>query len=725
MTTAVTTPGRRFSVGVDIGGTFTDFTAYDHSTGQVHVDKVLTTPHAPQEAVFAGLGQLAARLPGLFEDAGRVNHASTLVTNAILEQKGVPTALVTTAGFRDVLQQRVEHRYNVYDLFIKYPEPIVPRQHRYGVTERMYFDGAVRTPLDEAQLVSIAQDIKANGIKAVAVCFLHSYRNPAHELRAVEILREHLPDVAISVSHDVSPEPREYQRASTTVLDAYVKPLVDSYLSRLEEGLGERGCVSALEIMLSNGGSTTAANARNFPIQMIESGPAAGAEAASWMCRKYGVGDTLSFDMGGTTAKLCVLRGGTPERARKFEAARVHRFVAGSGLPVSVPVYDLVEIGAGGGSIARLDALGLISVGPDSAGSDPGPACYGLGGRNPTITDADLVLGLLDPDHFLGGEMRLDLQAARDAIETEIAAPLELSVERAAHGIFDLVNETMAAAARLHIAEKGCDTSRLTMIAFGGAGPLHAVELGRKLGCPAVLFPPHAGVMSSLGLLTAAPAFERMASVRRALDEVGHEALAGVMAQLRDEAEQTVGKPGEMRFRYILEMWNRGQEYPLEVHLNAVPASDADMAGLRERYRDRYREVYGRVDDDNVVELVAVRAIGSYGEGIEHIAGHTGGEVPTFNRRRLYDPVAERYDEVEVLARASLTPGQVVEGPVVIQDRESGVVIRKGDRLRMLEGGAIHVELGHVELGHAEPGHVEPGRADAATSDDKKGLENA
>ncbi|HSV59531.1 MAG TPA: hydantoinase/oxoprolinase family protein [Variovorax sp.] len=683
-----------YSIGIDIGGTFTDFTVYDHASGDVHVEKVLTTPHAPDEAVFAGLAQLAKRLPGLMPKTRRVTHANTIVTNAILERKGVPTALVTTAGFRDVLETRIENRYNVYDLFIRYPEPIVPREHRYEVGERMYSDGGVRRPLSESDLEDVAQRIAASGVKAVAICFLHSYQNPAHERRAADVLRARLPHLAMSVSHEVSPEPREYQRSSTTVLDAYVKPLVDNYLREIQEGLAAQGCTSGLEIMLSNGGSATADIARQFPIQMIESGPAAGVEAASWMCGLFAIEDALSFDMGGTTAKLCILRDGKPERARKFEAARVHRFVAGSGFPVTVPVYDLVEIGAGGGSIARLDHLGLICVGPDSAGADPGPACYGQGGRHPTVTDADLVLGLLDPAHFLGGEMHLDHVAARNAIDKEIAQPLGLTVEQAAFGIHDLVNETMAAAARLHIAEKGCDPSRLTLIAFGGAGPLHAVELGRKLGCPAVLFPPHAGVMSSLGLLTAPPAFERIATVRRALDEVGHAGMAQLLAGVSAEVVRVIGERPGMRFRYVIDLWHRGQEYPLEVHLDEVPASDADIERLRERFRARYREIYGRNDDDNVVEVVSVRALGCYGQGIGAVRLSPERQAKPFRKRRLYDPARASFDEVEVIARTQLAQEQVVEGPLVIQDRESGIVIRAGDRLRVKANGAILVELG-------------------------------
>lgn len=698
---ATETAMNAFSLGIDIGGTFTDFTLYNHASGEVVVEKALTTPHAPQEAVLEGIDRLERAFPGFLTSAQRVNHATTLVTNAILERKGVQTALVTTKGFRDVLETRIENRYDVYDLFAKYPPPVVEREHRHGVTERIYSDGAVLRPLDCGELIETAKKIRESGAKAVAVCFLHSYKNPDHEAQAAAILEQELPGVAISVSHEVAPEPREFQRCSTTVLDAYVKPVVSEYIVTLEEELAQKGLSSALEMMLSNGGSTTAANARNFPIQIIESGPAAGVEASSWICTRFGIGDALSFDMGGTTAKLCILRDGIPERARKFEAAREHRFVAGSGLPVSVPVYDLVEIGAGGGSIAALDDLGLISVGPESASSDPGPACYGKGGRFPTVTDADLVLGHLDPDYFLGGKMALDTAAARVAIRTAIAEPLGTSIEHAAFAIFDFVNETMAAAARLHIAEKGCDPRKLTLIAFGGAGPLHALDLGRKLGSPAVIFPPHAGVMSSLGLLTAPPSFERMKTVRMPLEEGCHDDVSAHFREVRDNVIDTVGEHPDMRFRYLADLWYRGQEYPLEVRLDALPTTAEDVDELRRRFMERYREFYGRVDD-NVIELVDVRVIASFGESVEDVRIRKHGDEPRFKPRRIYDPGSRTFVEAPVVSRVDLPVGEVVEGPIVIQDRESAVVARQGDRLTVQENGAII-----VELGQGYPGKVE------------------
>jgi N-methylhydantoinase A len=682
-----------YTLGVDIGGTFTDFTVYNRLTSEVHVEKCLTTPDAPEKAVLAGLKLLASRLPDFAATTERISHATTLVTNAILERKGPPTALITTEGFRDVLETRTEYRYNVYDLFIRFPVPIVPRQHRYGVPERIYSDGTVRLPLNEERLKSIAAEIRSAGIAAVAVCFLHAYRNSEHEKRAVKILARELPGVALSVSHEVNPEPREYERTSTTVLDAYVKPIVDRYLSSLAQQVLVRGFKPEVEIMLSNGGSTTSEIARRFPIQMIESGPAAGVEAAIWMCRRLGIEDALSFDMGGTTAKMCIIRNCSAERSRNFEAGRIHRFIAGSGFPVAVPVYDLVEIGAGGGSLARIDSLGLVSVGPESAGADPGPACYARGGIHPTVTDADLVLGLLDPEYFLGGDMKLDIAAAGAAIGRTIGQPLGLDTPEAAFGVFDIVNETMASAARLHIAEKGCDAGKLTIMAFGGAGPLHAIELARKLGCPRVVIPPNAGIMSSFGLVTAPPAFERMVSVKHLLRDCAPGYLRDLINDLRQQVADVLGGAKDVSFRQIVEMLHHGQEYPLEVPFEENEVGDGLQDLLHARFDRRYRELYGRSDDETPVEVSALRVIGSRPAAtVERILAPVDSAHPPV-RRRVYQSKSKGYVEISVTSRSALPAGIAVEGPIAIQDRESGIVIRSGDRATLHESGAVFVEL--------------------------------
>lgn len=682
-----------YTIGVDIGGTFTDFTVYNGNTKEVYVEKCLTTPGAPEQAVIKGLDLLARRLPGLASSTVRISHATTLVTNAILERKGMPTALVTTEGFRDVLETRNEYRYSVYDLFIRFPEPVVARRYRYGVRERLYSDGSIRKALDEAQLISIAAEIRAAGITAVAVCFLHAYRNPVHEQKAVEILRRELPSVALSVSHEVNPEPREYERTSTTVLDAYVKPIVDRYLGTLADQISDRGYKPDIEIMLSNGGTTTSRIARNFPIQMIESGPAAGVEAALWTCQRLGIVDALSFDMGGTTAKLCIIREGGAERSRKFEAGRVHRFIAGSGFPVAVPVYDLVEIGAGGGSLARIDNLGLVSVGPESAAADPGPACYGRGGSEPTVTDADLVLGLLDADYFLGGAMKLDRAAAQSALGNKIGQPLGMGAAEAAFGVFDIVNETMASVARLHIAEKGCDPAKLTMIAFGGAGPIHAIELARKLGCPRVVIPPNAGIMSSFGLVTAPPAFERMVSVKRLVRDSSPEFLRQMINDLRQQVFSVFGDDNDVSFRQLVELWHQGQEYPLEVPFLEEELDGDISASLLQRFYKRYRELYGRSDDETPVEIATLRVIGSrQAQKIDKALSPVDNAQPPA-RRRVYQPKSQTYADIEVIGRSTLRVGEVVNGPVAIQDRESGLVIRAGDTAFLHESGAIFVDL--------------------------------
>lgn len=683
-------------IGVDIGGTFTDFTVYDSRSGKIYLEKVLSTPESPQSGVLSGIDALAKRIDGLFANCSRFNHATTLVTNSIIERKGPKIALITTAGFRDVIEMRRELRYNLYELSLLFPEPIVKRSLRFGVEERMMSDGSVRVPLDEHAVRALAVELRDQGIEAVAICFLHAYRNPAHETRAAEIVREVLPNAAISLSHDVSPEPREYDRFSTTVLDAFVKPVVDTYLALLLRELRGRGIGAELEIMLSNGGSTTTDTARNYPIQLIESGPAAGVEAAIWVCKRMGIVDALSFDMGGTTAKLCVIQNSAATRARKFEAARVNRFVAGSGMPVSVPVYDLVEIGAGGGSIARVDKLGLIEVGPDSAGASPGPASYGLGGTNPTVTDADLLLGLIDPNAFLGGEMQLSTEAAESAMLNCIGTPLGLSAVEAAYGVFNIVNETMAAAARLHIAEKGSDPTKLAVIAFGGAGPLHALEVSRKLGSPRVVFPPLAGVMSSFGLLTGASAFERMRNIKRLLADLTLSELTAAVGNLEDEIWEVLkGDRGSIEFHYVAEMWYRGQDYPIDVPFDRSDLVDPAFPSIAGRFRERYLQLYGRGDDEMPLELTAIRVIGKrVGDGIESVDLGAAEATGRKGMRRVYDPQSKTFIEIPVYERSSLRTGVELAGPLCVQERETGIVIGRGDRLTVDASGALIIEIG-------------------------------
>jgi N-methylhydantoinase A/oxoprolinase/acetone carboxylase beta subunit len=679
-------------LGVDIGGTFTDFTMVDTADGKLAVEKLLTTTEAAERAVLAGVDRLRSRQPYAACDGNTVIHATTLVTNTIIERKGSRTGLLTTTGFRDLLEIKREVRYDLYDLFIRLPEPIVPRSLRIGVSERVQADGHVRIPLDEDEVRVAARRFREAGVEAVAVLFLHSYRNPAHERRAGEILTQELPGVVISLSHQVHAEPKEYERGSTTVLDAYVKRTIEAYLDRLSDGLKERG-FRRLFLMLSNGGTTTAEHAKVVPIQLVESGPAAGVEAASYFGRALGIERILAFDMGGTTAKLCIVENGRAERARTFEVDRMKRFKAGSGLPVAVPVYDLLEIGAGGGSIARIDSLGLIQVGPDSAGASPGPVCYGRGGKAPTVTDADLVLGYLGADSFLGGTMPLDRAAAETAIAKTLAEPAKLSTERVASGIFEIVNETMSSAARQYVAEKGLAPSELTMIAFGGAGPVHAIGLARKLGCPRVVIPPFPGVMSSLGLLAAPVAFERSHAVRRLIGAVAPAELERLLGRLGDDARRLLPADATPQVAWFADMRYAGQDHTLEVMLTPPAVDEATIAKAVDAFVAQYYELYGKIDDDNPVEIASVRVVLSQaGAALSLPAPSAGPPSQPSAHRRMIETDGNATD-APVFQRKALTIGQTIEGPALIEERESTTVLGRGDRLSVDAIGALVIDV--------------------------------
>ena len=468
-------------IGVDIGGTFTDFILLDTAGYGIRLHKCLTTLHDPSVGALNGLGELVHAAGLGLSDVAEIVHGTTLVTNALIERRGARLGLITTHGFRDILEIGTEQRYDIYDLFLRFPEPLVARRHRLEVPERMDRDGRVVAPLDEEELREAVRRVLADGVEAVAVCFLHAYRNPAHERRAHEIIRQMAPGLAVSLSSDVVAELWEYQRCVTTCANAYVQPLMDQYLQRLQRELRRGGFCGALYLMHSAGGLVSVETARSFPIWLLESGPAGGGLATGFFGQAAGKPDVISFDMGGTTAKACLIENGRPAIAPMMEAARVHRFKKGSGLPIKAPVIDMVEIGAGGGSIAGIDDVGLLRIGPRSAGADPGPACYGRGGSEATVTDANLVLGYYDPDFFLGGRMKLDRNAAERAL-ARLGERLGLSVQDVAWGIHRLVVENMAAAARIHIVEHGKDPRRYAMVGFGGAGPAHAAEVARVLG---------------------------------------------------------------------------------------------------------------------------------------------------------------------------------------------------------------------------------------------------
>src|SRR4051812_44468431 len=639
-------------IGVDIGGTFTDLCAVGE-TGIVAVGKVLTTHDEPARAVEEGLDALLTDAGIAATDVEQVVHGTTLVTNALIERKGSRTALLATAGFRDVLEMRREHRYELYDLHLELPDPLVPRHLRFDVPERILADGSVHIGLDEEYVARLGRGLSSRGIEAVAVCFLHAFTNPAHERRVAGILAEVAPSLRVALSSDVVPEIREFERTSTTVANVYVQDLTERYLRDLDHRLRRLGIAGAPHIMLSNGGLATVDTAARHPIRILESGPAGGALAAA----SIGPADLLAFDMGGTTAKLCLIAGGAPLVTHQFEVDRKYRLLPGSGLPVQVPVTDMIEIGVGGGSIARIDALGLLTVGPDSAGSEPGPACYGRGGTEPTVTDADLVLGYLDPAYFLGGGMKLDASAAREAIG-RIAGPLGVSVEEAAWGIHTSVNEDMANAARVHAVERGQDPAKLPMYTFGGAGPVHGVGVARALGAPSVVAPPAAGVLSAAGFLTAPLAFDFVRSARAAVLDLAWEQVDALFAEMEAEGTALLAKSGvdEVTHRRVAEMRYAGQGYEIRVPVRGGSWPDA----LIDEFTATYRALYRRAGPAVGVEVLNWRVVSSGPAPdvtLRLNAQATGGDARK-GARQAYFPSVGGFVDTAVFDRYLLTPGE-------------------------------------------------------------------
>src|SRR5919107_693693 len=679
--------GKRHRVGVDIGGTFTDLVLIDDETGRRSVGKVLSTPEDPSEGVETGLVELLGQEGIQAWQLGTIVHGTTLVTNALIERRGPRTALLTTEGFRDALAIGTEHRYDMYDVFIEKPEPLVPRSLRYGVRERSLDDGSVMLDLDEEQVRSVVAKLRERDVRAVAVSFLHSFRNPAHERRVGEILAEEAPGISVSLSSEVAPEIREYERTSTTVANVYTRPLVEGYLTSLEDRLRRLGFGGSLYIMLSNGGTASVETACQFPVRLLESGPAAGALAAAFYGRATDFSEVLSFDMGGTTAKACLIEGGEPLGSNEFEVARVYRFKKGSGLPVKVSVIEMIEIGAGGGSIASIGPLGLPKVGPRSAGSDPGPACYGRGGEEPTVTDADLTLGYLDPDFFLGGKMRLDRDAALRALE-KIARPLGLDAVAAAWGIHQVVNENMANAARVHAIERGKDPRAYPLFAFGGAGPVHAYRVARSLGVPGFIAPLGAGATSAFGFLCAPPSFDFVRSLYGRLYDLDWTEINRVLKEMEEEGRSLLRSSGvayeEVGVRRLCEMRYVGQGHEVTIELPDGSLGPEDANGLTDRYREEYKRLYGREGPDVPLETITWRLEVSSPRPAIQLDGKGGGEGDPADARKgereIYLPEEEGFLAVPVYDRYCLGPGAGFEGPAVVEERESTVVIGPGSR---------------------------------------------
>ncbi|HYZ32601.1 MAG TPA: hydantoinase/oxoprolinase family protein [Crenalkalicoccus sp.] len=682
------------ALAIDIGGTFTDVVVLDQETGRFHAHKELTTPDNPARGVTSGIARLFAREGLAYAEVARIVHATTLFTNALIERRGARTGLITTAGFRDTLEIGHERKYELYDLHLPLPEPLVRRSLRLEARERMGPDGSVEQPLDAASLREAAARLSETGIESLAVVFLHAYANPAHEREAARILAEAHPGLPVSLSSEVAPQIREFDRTSTTVANAYIRPLADAYLGRLSADLQALGLRAPLFMMLSNGGLTHLDEARRVPVQLLESGPAAGALAAAVFGARSGLRDLLAFDMGGTTAKLCVVQDGEPLIAHRFEAGRERRFTRGSGLPLAISTVELIEIGAGGGSIARLDALGLLKVGPRSAGSEPGPACYARGGEAPTVTDANLLLGLLDAEGFAGGTMRLDTAAATRAVGG-LAEEGGLDVPAAAGGIHAVVNETMAAAARVHVAEHGRDARDFALLLTGGGGPLHGCEVARRLGIRRVVCPPAAGVASALGLLLAPARVDRVGTLARELDQVTPEALEAAFRRLEEEAgavvAATVGAEAPRRIRRSADMRFAGQGYEIAAALPDGPYGADARAVLREAFLAAYDAIFARRPPVRGIEVVNIRvSVSAAPPGRPLLPGiEAGGAEP--RERRLRPGGADV--TVPVFQRRGLGPGARLRGPALVEDGMSTLVLPPGAETVMEASGNLLVTL--------------------------------
>ena len=690
-----------FALGIDIGGTFTDLVLVGRTgagtDGARHALKVLTTPDDPSRAVIEGVAALLARSGVPAMSVARVVHATTLFTNALIERKGAATGLITTAGFRDVIEIGRERRFELYDLNIRMPEPLVPRDLRLEVIERTAADGSIVTPLDEAGLHAAAEALVRRGVVSIAVMFLHSYANPHNERRAAQTLRQAFAQLEISASHEIAPEVREFERGSTTVANAYVKPLAAHYLDGIHDKLGALGIAAPLSLMLSSGGFTHIEEAKSAPVHLLESGPAAGALAAALLGKDEP--RLLAFDMGGTTAKLCIVDNGTPLVAQGFEAGRTRRFMEGSGLPIRVPSVDLIEIGAGGGSIAHTDSIGLLKVGPQSAGSVPGPACYGLGGTEATVTDANVVLGILNPAYFAGGTIPIDKEKAEAAITT-LGTRLGLSMLDTAWGMVNVVNENMASAARVHIAERGRDQRAYALFATGGGGPLHGYEVARKLGLSRMICPPAAGVASAIGLIAAPARVDRVATVGVRLDELDLERLEARYAALETEALLTLEKagvhPAQARMQRSADGRFVGQGFYLSVPLPLGPyaAGHTDRGVLRGAFEAAYREKFTHTPPQVSIEFVNIR-ITATAAAPGQDAG-TSAAPPTrgtLSSRMVYFRVSNGFVDTMVHRREQLPAGFTAIGPLLIEEEGSTLVIAPGGRVSLASDGNLVVEI--------------------------------
>jgi 5-oxoprolinase (ATP-hydrolysing) len=686
------TANGNYRIGLDIGGTFTDFAMLDVQTGELRFHKVPTTPSSPATGALDGLRDFLDQEGIAASSITHLVHGTTLVANALIERRGADVGLITTRGFRDILEMRTEQRYEIYDLFLCYPEPLAPRRLRRDVAERTDRDGRILTSPDPSEIRAVVDDFRAAGVAAIALCFLHAFRNPTNERAVRDVIREIWPEVAISISSDVAPQIREYERTSTTVANAYVQPLLKDYLDTIGTALAGIGFSGAFYPMLSSGGTASVATATALPVQLVESGPAAGATAAAFFGALNGRRELISFDMGGTTAKICLVEDGRPTVAPNLEVARVDRFRKGSGIPLQLPTVEMLEIGAGGGSVASIDSLDLMRVGPRSAGADPGPACYGRGGAEPTVTDADLLLGYLNPDFFLGGAMPLDVAAAELAID-ELGERLGLKTVQTAWAIHQLVNEHMAAAVRIHVIERARDPRRYALLAFGGGGPVHAAGVAKALNVRQVLCPPGAGVASAIGLLVAPASIELTRSYPVQMDRIDWDEIAALYRELESQSITQLGQvgvaEGEVVFERAVDGRFAGQLHEIELPLPTTILSDARDGAvdeLKERFFSRYEELYKHLPRGMSIELLSWRLTARGPKPTIVLPrgepGSSGADVALKGHRAAYfsevGGQAGDFVDTPVYDRYALRSGMRLNGPAIIEERESTIVVRPG-----------------------------------------------
>lgn len=691
-----------FRLGVDIGGTFTDFALLNDATGEIMIEKTPTTPEDPSDAVIEGVKVLSMGNPDFVSNTEVVIHGTTLISNAIIERKGAKTGLITVAGFRDIIEIGREGRFDTYDIFADYPQHVIPRFLRLEVDERILANGKILKNLDSDQVKKVLIKLIDHGVKSIAVCLLHSYVNQSHEQQIKEIILNDAPEVFISLSSEVLPEIKEYERFSTTVLNAYVQPLIEKYVDRIQNELKLLGFRGRLYLMLSNGGVTSATVAKTFPIRLTESGPAAGVLGTKACGELVGINNLLSLDMGGTTAKACLIQDGKIAETTDYEIARTYRFKKGSGIPIKVPTLDLIEIGAGGGSIAKVNQLGLLQVGPESSGAKPGPVCYGLGGREPTVTDADLVLGYLNPDYFLGGTMKLSLNDAATSIEERIAKPLGLTFTEAAWGIHNVVNQNMASAAKIYIIERGGNPADLTLAGFGGAGPVHIYNLAKKLGISKIIVPHSAGVFSAVGFFSAPIAFDTVRTYKVALGEVNFSDIERLFKELEETSRRLIDKKKRdfLVFYRTIDMRYFGQGFEINVPVNSINLLKLGKAGqskIRNEFNKVYSRIYGKTYSDVEIEFMNLRVKAEVQEdGFKHRKiDNRGVSVASAVKgtRKAYDPLSSDYITYTVYDRYKLFPGASFRGPSIVEEKESACVCGSGGEAFIDDYGNIHLSI--------------------------------